>query len=402
MRQHRHITRIRKLETALGRNTSFETLEPFKWKSGDNSNRALDLQTAAKRIAKFLKLEYLVFHIAFTAKPHEVAAHIELQSDSPDVFVELSSELLDFDEAVIAVLSHELTHRYLYKFGIRESNTEENEILTDVAAVYLGLGKIMLNGCHDEIIRHVQRDTGPATISHKVKVGYITREELAFVYELCGAMRNLDTKRNLAGLNSGAQESCANVRRQYEPFLDRRAHTAEHQSDFIVANLEAIVGQQRALAELDRLIRLTKTDVLDALERLSQDGHNAFAASREMLGKIAESGDHNPHLRFLDIVGWRHEAFTCDSTVLDNLTSLIVEVQRKFLINEVFEDKVQIECPLDKTKLRVPAGKQSLLVTCPACKYKFVVNSKYTVVKSEQDSSVKGIFGKAKALFGRT
>jgi hypothetical protein len=104
MRPTRHLALIRKLETALGRNASFEMLEPFKWKSADKGRRALDLQTAAKRIAKFLGLEDLIFHIGFTSKPHKIAAHIELQSDSPDVFVELSSELLDFDQAVLAVL----------------------------------------------------------------------------------------------------------------------------------------------------------------------------------------------------------------------------------------------------------------------------------------------------------
>jgi hypothetical protein len=274
-------------------------------------------------------------------------------------------------------------------------------VLTDVAAVYLGLGKIMLNGCHDEVVRYTQRDGVSTTLSHKIKVGYVTREELAFVYELCGAMRNLNVKSSSSGLNSDAQEACAAVRRQYERFLDRRAHTAKHQSDFIASNLEAIVDQQRVLAEFDRLVRLMKADALVALERLSRDSHNTFSSSREKLGTIAQSENYNPHLRFLDIVGWSHEAFACDSTILDNLESLIADVQRKSLIDETFEEKIQIECPLDNTKLRVPTGKQSLLVTCPNCRYKFVVNSKYRVSRVEQASNVKGFFGKAKALFGK-
>ena len=38
-------------------------------------------------------------------------------------------------------------------------------------------------------------------------------------------------------------------------------------------------------------------------------------------------------------------------------------------INEI------VECPLDGSRLRVPAGRKRLLVTCPSCKYKFIVNT---------------------------
>jgi hypothetical protein len=39
-----------------------------------------------------------------------------------------------------------LTHHFLFLKNIRYPDVEENEQLTDVAAVYLGLGKLLLNG----------------------------------------------------------------------------------------------------------------------------------------------------------------------------------------------------------------------------------------------------------------
>lgn len=49
-------------------------------------------------------------------------------------------------EHILGILAHEQTHNYLYYYGIQEKNKTENEILTDVAAIYLGLGALLLEG----------------------------------------------------------------------------------------------------------------------------------------------------------------------------------------------------------------------------------------------------------------
>lgn len=46
----------------------------------------------------------------------------------------------------LAVLAHEITHNYLYHHFISPPDNIDNEILTDLAAVYLGFGTIMLRG----------------------------------------------------------------------------------------------------------------------------------------------------------------------------------------------------------------------------------------------------------------
>ena len=45
-----------------------------------------------------------------------------------------------------AILAHELTHHFLFNKQIGYPDTDENERLTDLATVYLGLGKLTLNG----------------------------------------------------------------------------------------------------------------------------------------------------------------------------------------------------------------------------------------------------------------
>ena len=46
----------------------------------------------------------------------------------------------------LAVLAHEVTHNYLYHHNIRPPKNLDNEILTDLAAVYLGFGEILYKG----------------------------------------------------------------------------------------------------------------------------------------------------------------------------------------------------------------------------------------------------------------
>lgn len=82
-----------------------------------------------------------------------------------------------------ATLAHELTHHFLDTKTIRREGTEANEILTDLAAVYLGLGKLTLNG-YETISWTQHRKNQPVNYSYKV--GYLAPEDLALVLsEVC-------------------------------------------------------------------------------------------------------------------------------------------------------------------------------------------------------------------------
>lgn len=47
------------------------------------------------------------------------------------------------------ILAHEMAHHYLLSRLVRPEDETENEMYTDLAAVYLGFGKLMLNGAMD-------------------------------------------------------------------------------------------------------------------------------------------------------------------------------------------------------------------------------------------------------------
>jgi hypothetical protein len=75
-----------------------------------------------------------------------------------------------------AVLAHEITHLFLWQHGVEFSDKLENEILTDTAATYFGLGVLILNGFTADC-----RPTGATPGTNTRLLGYITPAEFGYV-----------------------------------------------------------------------------------------------------------------------------------------------------------------------------------------------------------------------------
>lgn len=77
-----------------------------------------------------------------------------------------------------AILAHELTHHFLFNKGILDPDINENERLTDLATVYLGLGKLTLNG-YEPFVWNINRNG--KQIKYTYKVGYLLQEDMAAI-----------------------------------------------------------------------------------------------------------------------------------------------------------------------------------------------------------------------------
>jgi hypothetical protein len=139
------------LEKFVGGNTTYQILEPFRIVPND----IVGIQGAARKIADFVGLREHTFVVAVCKQEKGVGGNIELKHGESGVFIEISDAAEKFEEAVLATLAHEIAHKFLHIRGIDcESATDDNhqyEVFTDLTAVFLGLGKIMLAGCgvHD-------------------------------------------------------------------------------------------------------------------------------------------------------------------------------------------------------------------------------------------------------------
>lgn len=83
-----------------------------------------------------------------------------------------------------AILAHELTHHFLDQRDIRFSDAEENEKLTDLASIFIGLGKLIINGY--EAISWAQGDT-----RWSYKVGYLFADDIAAILFQVSALRSI-------------------------------------------------------------------------------------------------------------------------------------------------------------------------------------------------------------------
>lgn len=374
---------VKHLENAVGHRIGYTILEPFPCLTLINAEPAIiTIQNAGKIIANHVGLGDLTFVIAVTPQPPSTAGHVELRYGKSEVFVEISNDICGFQESVLATLCHEISHKFLHSSGIKYGSLQlEQEMMTDVATVYLGLGKLMLNGCECE---RTERLTDGGTRSTTLRTGYIDRDSFAFVYRLVCAMRQIPRDTYLKGLSGAARQSLLKCEEK---------HRAWFLPDFhIPARLESLFGecqsqidrQQHTLAELDQTLRAIERNAQSLRSDLSRF-HTPLAHAKEVLGQLQEVSNPNPHLRFLDN---QETKYRTDATLshnkagIDNLRSIWSNVIRS---SEVLQsasstqsapDQTEIiSCPIDDTRMRVPIGRERLLVTCGTCRYKFFVNT---------------------------
>ena len=231
----------------------FEPTESFYAGLGD------DTQVAVSRIARHLGFavapvlayedtgaENFTAH-SYVVSPGGVVTSPGGQTGTPGRIagsrITVASRFRENPYALGAILAHEMAHFYLNSKGIRGLGSEE-EYLTDLAAMTLGLGKLTLNGKEEVTV-------GPHTVRTS-KLGYLAFEDLAHAYEAINAFRGVDPDLSLANLTS---EPAARV----FPLVDSR-RTAWRRTRGVLWELstrrEEVLGLARQLSQAyDRFVR---------------------------------------------------------------------------------------------------------------------------------------------------
>jgi len=372
---------VRHLEEAVGERTGYALLDPFSCQTlMDGRPAIVAIQSAGKIIAQHLGLADYVFVIVVTNQKPNTAGHIELDHSDRYVFVELSPEVCGYKDAVLAVLCHELSHKFLHTHGIKIGTTVlEQEFLTDVTAVYLGLGKIMLNGCECRSVKQRTQDGKTSTETHVLRTGYISRDCFAFVYRLVCAMRRISRDTCLRGLSVAAREAVQAVESKYANWFSPEfcgANGVAMLGDDLKAMVEACqdeaAARHRTLRTIDETFRSIGTRI--------NKSHMPLKEAQQQIAWLSEP-QPNPHILFLNCVQTResiaellsiHELQMKD--LLPELKQVETMVSWRYRPRRGNSDEI-VECPLDGSSLRVPVGRKRFLVTCPSCKYRFLVNT---------------------------
>ena len=134
-----------------------------------HDNSTLAVQRLAKAIAFFLNLHVGPIIVTFR-DDLPVPGRVEITREN-HFFVDISSAYRDHPRVIAAILAHEVMHIFLHRAGIEFSGLDD-EILTDTAAAYLGIGWLSLD-CYTII-------TG-STRTTEQRLGYLTPAECGYV-----------------------------------------------------------------------------------------------------------------------------------------------------------------------------------------------------------------------------
>lgn len=101
---------------------------------------------------------------------------------------------------VAAIICHEITHHYLFGRNVRLSDTDENERLTDLAAVYLGFGLYMLLGYKPYKVDRTSTNGSAGTVTKTISysVGYLKPEQIGYAIKKTNQLRKSFEKSDLA------------------------------------------------------------------------------------------------------------------------------------------------------------------------------------------------------------
>ena len=133
---------VKLLEEAVGHKTKYALLEPFHCETTKEGRPSIVLiQNAGKTVAEHAGLGDLTFVIAVRKQDPNTAGHIELRYGSSEVFVEISPEVCEHPDAVLATLGHEVAHKFLHTNGLRNGTIQlEQEYLTEWHSRLSGYG----------------------------------------------------------------------------------------------------------------------------------------------------------------------------------------------------------------------------------------------------------------------
>jgi hypothetical protein len=156
-----------------------------KLESGDES----DLQSVVTSMAR---------HIGITSIPTarydwglmmepEVAGQIKNAIYLP--YIQIPFFYVGKKYALGSILAHEVTHSFLYSGGVSLEDPKENELLTDLTAVFVGLGKLMLNGYSDE----------------RGGLGYLSADLIAYSLRKCCSLCAIDMATTTQNLTNEAR-----------------------------------------------------------------------------------------------------------------------------------------------------------------------------------------------------
>lgn len=129
-----------------------------------------------RRLARWMGLINTKIHFSISHMEERVAGRAYLHDD----VIEINNSTLKHPESFLSTVCHELAHILLQQIRVHADFDNDEELLTDMVCVFLGLGDAMLNGCVSTVEdkEYVGCDKYRIT-TETITVGYLSPLKLA-------------------------------------------------------------------------------------------------------------------------------------------------------------------------------------------------------------------------------
>lgn len=377
------IEKILLLESKLGERCTHTTFDPIKFDSFDT----LKVHEVGEKIAQHLGLPPLTFFITFVSQKENIGGNIKLDNNT-EIFIEIDTKFKNDNDFVSAILAHEICHKYLQINNIKLFPDYENEMLTDAATIYTGLGKLSLNGCEKEYISRKSSGNTITTTTSTQKVGYMNRQQFAFVYRLVCEMRRTSKNEMLNGLNSEASNAVREISIDFADYFNPEYFS----NDLILREISnamnnEIRNSQKLFANFKRNIRVIQENILKAAEQDYNEFHIYTKNKTEAINISANKTHKKEEYNFIEnLVAFEELKFLKTKLIekkneinkIGNTLSKFINYSKlNYLDNKLeqnFNFLLHFECPICKEKMRINENKL-VKVKCSKCNYSFIIDA---------------------------
>jgi len=408
------IEKIELLEIKLGNKTTNKNIQPFVF----NSSNVIEVQKAGKRIAEHLGLSNLIFVITYSSQEKNTAGHINLNFDN-EVFIEVDSMYRNDYEIVLAILAHEICHKLLYLNNIKLYPDIENEMLTDAATIYTGLGKLSLNGCEKQNVTSKTEPTYNGNITTTTtttfKIGYMNRIQFAFIYKFICKIRKINQNDMFATLNSDVISEIQKISSQYNKYFNDTYFHREFSNDLLSNSLNnEILMKQKEFAKLLKNTRIIQTKILNYAEEYYKRYNKNLKNNLDVFRKHTQNTSYNNQLQYVKNVLFQDDLINYveinknDKELLNlsNSFEKFINFHNRILPNLLIKNAIDFlktfQCPICHKEMKVSAVK-IVKINCPKCNHSFIVDTGTSemekALKIKKQSVFKRMITKVKSIF---
>ncbi|MEI7421577.1 MAG: hypothetical protein WCK18_05760 [Prolixibacteraceae bacterium] len=369
---HDYIDKIINLENHSCRMKNYDLLNPPDY---DGNLDVIEIQTIAKILSRHIGYDKLIFTVSLKdfnkthGTIHEVysnntAGNI-LLDENEDVLIHLSRDLEKYPDSILATLSHEISHKYIHFNKLTFNNSYENEVFTDLTSVFLGFGKLMLNGV--EVTK--KSTNGNAENTYTKKVGYLNREQLAFIYLTINYLNGVSRLSFYSQLRTDVIIAVKNIEEKYRVFF--KNIKLYRQKSITINSLRYKIAY---LEKLSRILRpINQNEISEYLkfefEQLNLTETELRNFKKDFLTKVISEPNKSKKIR-RDIPKIRFNSLEYNR---------LLKINRK-LVDKKLKDSLNdtnlniIECPICKSKLKTKNNSAGTII-CPTCYFKFAADT---------------------------